>query len=719
MIFRDINDIGMNANAIAVFDPSDVYVVFSPTQIKSATDNRGTFDAGDLDIYHQLLGERGAEAITREDVAAVQAIPGKSVNEFTSEETQGTENWARKFYRELGIKSPYFRASFGDWRANDQSAVTVVPFQKGNGKIPRGDFINDDTGWTIKVSGTIERETKAHALRDGSYDILGNIEEIIRNAVLLDTRTEAKGKAPYRAFMHSFYSVAQDAQGNVNVYKLFVDEIYMRSADDGTMRRAYQLKKLDEICGMSARDTGSAVSSSNAAPSGDGNRLPGTETNIPSSASIKTVSDLFGIVKANDASFRPKEASKVIDANGEPLVLFHQTDAEIRAFDVRHPGAGTRDMMTPYGVFMKPTDKDIGLGKRQMALYAKITAPLTVESAETLQAMAQEASPEYAAALADLNETIDLYSAMKSEAQTEIDSLLRRMVKARDGETTEALQTLQARFDEVIQQIRDYDARAAQEGAALRKSAKEAMTAWLKESGYDGVIIEQDQGSGGRSTKTFIALSPEQVKSATDNRGTFDAGDPDIYHQDKERPKKRGARKSRRSTFEVKKSGKDGGALRGQVEFLREARDSVTGEVTQEAQAIITLMRMADPSTFPHEMWHVCLDDLMLFGRREDAPEHVRKDWETVTEWLGVRDLDYSLFALAPEARRGWTAEQKARYKADMARWHEAQGRARHHRVGAVHSGEADRGGDDMIVARALQGRADGRGKGPKGYPLG
>ncbi|MBQ7262482.1 MAG: hypothetical protein IJR14_02065 [Synergistaceae bacterium] len=49
----------MNANAFAVFDPSDVYVVFSSTQIKSATDNRGTFDAGDPDIYHQDAADGG------------------------------------------------------------------------------------------------------------------------------------------------------------------------------------------------------------------------------------------------------------------------------------------------------------------------------------------------------------------------------------------------------------------------------------------------------------------------------------------------------------------------------------------------------------------------------------------------------------------------------------------------------------------------------------
>ena len=189
---------------------------------------------------------------------------------------------------------------------------------------------------------------------------------------------------------------------------------------------------------------------------------------------------------------------------------------------------------------------------------------------------------------------------------------------------------------------------------------------WKRE-GHDGVYVQDEAGV------SLAVFSPAQIKSATDNRGTFDAGDPDIYHQDKERPKKRRARKSRRSTSEVKKSGKDSGALRGRVELRREERDPVSGAVTREAQAIVYLMKNADPSTFLHEMWHIALDDLMTFGRMEEANEETRQDWETVKRWLGVEDLDFSLFALSKEERKAWTAEQKARHAADMERWREAQ----------------------------------------------
>ena len=58
--------------------------------------------------------------------------------------------------------------------------------------------------------------------------------------------------------------------------------------------------------------------------------------------------------------------------------------------------------------------------------------------------------------------------------------------------------------------------------------AKEEITTALKANNYDGVIIKNDEGSGGRRVETYIALDKTQVKSATENIGTFDRSNPDI-----------------------------------------------------------------------------------------------------------------------------------------------------------------------------------------------
>ncbi len=69
-----------------------------------------------------------------------------SVNDFASKDIKASENWAKNFYSEIGNKSPFFRAWFGDWRANEKTKVSIVFANKKTGKNPRGTFINKDTG---------------------------------------------------------------------------------------------------------------------------------------------------------------------------------------------------------------------------------------------------------------------------------------------------------------------------------------------------------------------------------------------------------------------------------------------------------------------------------------------------------------------------------------------------------------------------------------------
>ena len=52
-----------------------------------------------------------------------------------------------------------------------------------------------------------------------------------------------------------------------------------------------------------------------------------------------------------------------------------------------------------------------------------------------------------------------------------------------------------------------------------------------KEGGHDGIIIENDTDSDIESETFYVVFSPTQIKSATDNIGTFDRNNPDIRYQ--------------------------------------------------------------------------------------------------------------------------------------------------------------------------------------------
>jgi len=63
-----------------------------------------------------------------------------------------------------------------------------------------------------------------------------------------------------------------------------------------------------------------------------------------------------------------------------------------------------------------------------------------------------------------------------------------------------------------------------------------------QKKGYDGMIIKNVYDQGGFGTQ-YVAFKPEQIKSATGNRGTFDAGERNINYMpsDSKAPKRQPA----------------------------------------------------------------------------------------------------------------------------------------------------------------------------------
>ena len=68
--------------------------------------------------------------------------------------------------------------------------------------------------------------------------------------------------------------------------------------------------------------------------------------------------------------------------------------------------------------------------------------------------------------------------------------------------------------------------------ARSRVSAR-ALTEDLKAKGYDGVVVDHGEFTGG---KEYVAFEPTQIKSATGNRGAFDPNDPNITHLTASKP---------------------------------------------------------------------------------------------------------------------------------------------------------------------------------------
>lgn len=79
------------------------------------------------------------------------------------------------------------------------------------------------------------------------------------------------------------------------------------------------------------------------------------------------------------------EGSKVVDAGGKPLVVYHGTNAEFNAFDLGKAGSNNDTGMWGTGFYFSPSQKmSRGYGIRLKALYISLKNPLVVKGVSHL-----------------------------------------------------------------------------------------------------------------------------------------------------------------------------------------------------------------------------------------------------------------------------------------------------------------------------------------------
>lgn len=229
--------------------------------------------------------------------------------------------------------------------------------------------------------------------------------------------------------------------------------------------------------------------------------------------STKRDTEYMTAVNNGDTATAQRMVDEAAKATGYTYKLFHQTENDFTVFDTNHKGAGTGDYETPFGIFMKPSDSNIGLkGQKQMPLYAKIENPLVVHNRESLMHELNDVET-----VTDVQNKIkEANSDYKSRVEQAGKDLQNYLIEYRKSHPDEPRSDIYK--DKGFNEIYDREDSLIEEWSAtvdeLALEAKTAITEYLKNNGYDGVIIEEDVGSFGRKTKTYIALDNTQVKSA-------------------------------------------------------------------------------------------------------------------------------------------------------------------------------------------------------------
>lgn len=394
--------------------------------------------------------------ITSQDVFELRSIGRKSVNSFTSEDVEKSQKWAYKFYRELGTKSPFFRAWYGDWRANESKLVSVLQIN-GRDEFTSGKEINNDTGRIISWNKDTAKESVLNASSTDKTDmrlIAGKLNEFVKSAILFDTvisEPDSKRKLPGTAFMHSFYSIASVNDNNVLI-KMYAEEAFSEKQNT-TFTRSYSLKAVEKIADF---DNGVLRSKTG---------LTGSQ-----SATTISISDLYELVKTFDKDFTPGKTVNpvLLNEDGTPKIFYHGS----------RKGGG-------FTVF------------KNWQYFTE--------------------SKQYAERYTERDNPDSLYP------------VYLRMEKPFD--------TRDPKCAAIFEQMKsEYGLSDLQENGLPDWTDGGDIADFIEENGldYDGIILDEGgdlvDGKPVSRGLSYVVRNPEQIKSATDNIGTFDGTNPDIRY---------------------------------------------------------------------------------------------------------------------------------------------------------------------------------------------
>lgn len=181
-------------------------------------------------------------------------------------------------------------------------------------------------------------------------------------------------------------------------------------------------------------------------------------------------------------------------------------------------------------------------------------------------------------------------------------------------------------------------------------SIPDSMTDYLKSLGYDGI---RDAGgkNGGAKHTVYIPFYSEQIKSATDNAGTFDRNDPNIYKQSL-------GEKGAAENIEAEPDSIKDANTRGYTKFIPEIKDK-DGNVIQEARTVIGILEKGDKSTLPHELGHVFLEYMKRIATAETVSKEAAQEWRILQDWLHIRDINFGEPLSEKDAKRWRNAQEK------------------------------------------------------------
>ena len=526
-----------------------------------------------MDALPELLTNAGQE--TQEKEAAqrfAQAV--ESQKEAVRKQYEGTAMWMKapngkdtNLTEEqwLLVRTPAFKAWFGDWEAEaeKQKYLNTTPIKvMENQIVEKGDISAKEAAFqwaednlpvqivtrfgNVEINRTSIKDSLGHGFSQKKLDAITSLPEGMKVAAFIGEEPDFNGALldnGYFCYPILYQGETQvvfcRARRDVNSNKVYVHEVWME----------------DEIKDIPLQ---TAAKFLNSKPHG-GNAL-------------------YKSILANFLN-NSNTASKVVDENGEPLVVYHgTTGGEFSVFD-RSYGSIEGDMGNGFyftDQFDDVTENYEGGGpdfeNKVARLAEKIEAEENIDYEEAKERARKEmdkgaalyetflkiAYPAYVDHTLLFSDEAELYEEINREDYEDEDEYEEAIIQAQEDAWSDIVTNIIDKVNYEGYSVPEDDLRGIYwdaimgNGISIAELKKqlanlditdsngdiannEVLRITISELGYDGIVDStvSDKFSNmnlSPETTHYIAFEPTQIKSV-DNNGNFSADDPNIYHQ--------------------------------------------------------------------------------------------------------------------------------------------------------------------------------------------
>jgi len=209
--------------------------------------------------------------------------------------------------------------------------------------------------------------------------------------------------------------------------------------------------------------------------------------------------------------------SKVVDENGEPLVVYHGTKADFTEFDSSFQSTESRLSQQGPGFYFTDKKSESKSYGKPMEVYLSLDNPFVISSYTQSKIPLDKAAELYALG----KNNFFFESVVNRETGIDTAGMTRKQIARKyiqhliENNSSPSMSADKIILQNVKKAYKTYG--SDNQLAELLRNSKKLL-------GNDGVIDRT-----GKAT-VFTAFSPEQIKSATGNRGTFDAGERNINY---------------------------------------------------------------------------------------------------------------------------------------------------------------------------------------------